>query len=101
MWADNYIEKLRRGETVSFRPRGDSMTPKIYSGQLVTVEPIGRETFLKDGDIVLCKVAGSQYLHLISAVGSNDCFQISNNHGKVNGWCHISNIFGRLTKVSK
>ena len=28
-WASGYIERLRAGETVSFRPRGHSMSPKI------------------------------------------------------------------------
>jgi hypothetical protein len=39
-WASHYIEKLRNGETVKFRPRGNSMQPKIESGQLCTVEPL-------------------------------------------------------------
>jgi len=38
-WATPYIEKLRRGETVQFRPRGNSMAGKIESGQLCTVVP--------------------------------------------------------------
>ena len=37
-WASAYIEKLRGGEPVSFRPRGHSMSGKIDSGQLCTVE---------------------------------------------------------------
>jgi hypothetical protein len=40
-WATHYIAKLLQGETVQFRPRGDSMSGKIDSGQLVTVQPIG------------------------------------------------------------
>jgi hypothetical protein len=36
-WAAAYIQKLRGGETVSFRPRGHSMSGKIESGQLCTV----------------------------------------------------------------
>jgi hypothetical protein len=38
-WATSYIESLLAGETVSFRPRGNSMTGIIESGQLVTVAP--------------------------------------------------------------
>ena len=33
-WAARHIEKLRAGGTVSFRPRGNSMSGKIESGQL-------------------------------------------------------------------
>ena len=40
-WATRYIEELQRGTTVQFRPRGNSMTGKIDSGQLVTVQPTG------------------------------------------------------------
>jgi hypothetical protein len=39
-WASRYIQKLRAGETVSFRPHGQSMTGRIESGQLCTVVPI-------------------------------------------------------------
>jgi hypothetical protein len=43
-WASRYIEKLRAGETVSFRPHGHSMTGRIESGQLCTVVPIDPAT---------------------------------------------------------
>jgi hypothetical protein len=64
-WATPYITRLKLGETVSFRPRGNSMQGKIESGQLCTVEPINDYNTLEKGDIVLCKVNGSEYLHLI------------------------------------
>src|SRR5438270_12049058 len=95
-WATHYIEKLKAGETVSFRPRGNSMTPKIKSGQLCTVAPVNRD--LVKGDIVLCKVRGTQFLHNISAI-KGDQLQISNNHGFVNGWCSKQNVFGILISV--
>lgn len=41
-WATHYIEKLKNDETVQFRPRRNSMKGKIESGQLVTVEAIGK-----------------------------------------------------------
>jgi hypothetical protein len=37
-WATPYIDKLKKGETVQFRPRGNSMSGRIESGQLCTVE---------------------------------------------------------------
>ncbi len=97
-WATQYIQKLKEGKVVQFRPRGNSMSGKISSGQLCTVEPIKDFSLLKRGDVVLCKVAGNQYLHLISAI-SGDKFQISNNQGNVNGWTNQKNIFGKLIKV--
>jgi phage repressor protein C with HTH and peptisase S24 domain len=51
-------------KTISFRPRGNSMQPRIYSGELCTVQPIDDVT-LAVGDVVLCVVSGKQYLHLI------------------------------------
>ena len=96
-WATHYIEKLRGGETVQFRPRGNSMKGKIASGQLVTVEPVTNRQ-LQKGDIVLCKVNGSQYLHLIKAI-QGDRFQIGNNIRRINGWITINSIYGICTLV--
>jgi len=98
-WADNYIKQLQNGETVQFRPRGGSMTGRIESGQLVTVEPLnGRGPQV--GDAVLCKVEGRQFLHLVKAIeGDNERFQIGNNKGRINGWTKWYNIYGIVTKV--
>jgi len=96
-WANYYIEKLKSGETVQFRPRGNSMKGKVESGQLVTVVPInGKE--LQKGDIVLCKVNGTQYLHLIKAI-QGERFQIGNNIGRINGWITQKSIYGICTNV--
>jgi hypothetical protein len=96
-WATQYISQLQAGETVQFRPRGGSMTGKIESGQLCTVEPVEPGT-LEVGDIVLCKVNGSQYLHLIKAI-QGARFQIGNNKGRINGWVGASAIYGRCVRV--
>ena len=98
-WATGHIEKLRAGETVSFRPRGHSMAGKIESGQLCTVEPVDPAT-LAVGDIVLCKVNGQEYLHLVKAV-QGPRFQIGNNRGKINGWVTANAIFGRCIAVEE
>jgi len=58
-WATAHIDRLRRGETVQFRPRGNSMSGKIDSGHLCRVIPVKTEE-LRVGDIVLCKVNGFQ-----------------------------------------
>ncbi len=96
-WAAAYIEKLRAGETVSFQPRGNSMTGKIESGQLCTAEPVETDA-LCVGDIVLCKVNGTEYLHLIKAI-RGPRFQIGNNRGRINGWVSASSIYGRCVRV--
>ena len=96
-WAAHYIAGLGRGEIARFRPRGDSMRGRIESGQLCTVEPVDPTT-LGVGDIVLCKVNGREYLHLIKAIRGGR-FQIGNNRGRINGWISAAAIFGKCTRV--
>lgn len=96
-WATHYIEKLKQGETVSFRPRGSSMTGRIESGQLCTVAPVDPAT-LAVGDVVLCRVRGAEYLHLVKAVQGGR-FQIGNNRGHINGWVPARAVFGRCVRV--
>ncbi|SFL21053.1 hypothetical protein [Lysobacter sp. cf310] len=97
-WATGHIAKLKSGEPVSFRPRGGSMTGKIESGQLCTVEPIADLSSLKAGDIVLCKVGGNEYLHLVKAI-QGQRFQIGNNRGFINGWIGPNAIYGVCTRI--
>jgi hypothetical protein len=73
------------------------MSPKIESGQLCTVGPVD-PTSLAVGEIVLCKVKGSEYLHLVKAI-QGERFQIGNNRGFINGWIGASAIYGRLLRV--
>jgi hypothetical protein len=96
-WASGYIVKLQAGESVSFRPRGHSMSPRIESGQLCTVAPVD-VAILRVGDIVLCKVRGSEFLHIVKAIQGGR-FQIGNNRGFINGWVGAGAIFGKLMTV--
>ena len=183
-WASKYIEALRKGETVQFRPTGYSMNGKIRSKQLITVSPFDVEisskhtpkdisklnnslrkyehehqvkqnilnkvedprlskthvlrseidnlrhrisqvkseiemakkemaktedktyskSDLKKGDIVLCRVNGNDYLHLIKGMRNSRSkyhvqYQIGNNRGGINGWTSSDNIFGICTKI--
>src|SRR5437868_13659178 len=95
--ASGYIARLQIGETVQFRPRGNSMRGKIESGQLCTVEPVAPAT-VKVGDIVLCKVNGKQYLHLVKSIQGKR-FQIGNNQGRINGWVGENGIVGTCTRI--
>ena len=97
-WATKYINELKNGKPVEFRPSGGSMKGHIESGQLVRVVPINRE--LKINDIVLCKVNGSQYLHLVKNI-KNEQYQIGNAKGFINGWISLKDIFGILDLVDK
>ncbi len=73
------------------------MTGKIESGDLCTVEPVSTED-LQVGDIVLCKVGGSQYLHPIKAI-QGQRFQIGNNRGGINGWIGANGINGECIRI--
>jgi hypothetical protein len=96
---DAIAGRVAAGSTVSFRPSGSSMVPMIRSRQLVKVEPVD-PTKVEIGDIVLAKVAGTVYLHLVSAVDSGATrIQISNNRGRINGWTNHARVFGICTAV--
>ena len=73
------------------------MVPRIHSGDLCTVAPMSG-TVPDVGDIVLCRVRGTEYLHLVKAI-DGERFQIGNNRGGINGWIAIGSIFGRLVSV--
>jgi phage repressor protein C with HTH and peptisase S24 domain len=90
------IERLQKGETVQFRPRGNSMKPLIESGSLITVAPASADD-LSEGDVAFCRVSGSVYVHLVTAKDGNGRCQISNNRGRVNGWTKA--IYGKCVKV--
>lgn len=90
--------KLREGTTCIVQGFGNSMLPLIHSGQIVEVVPVQESDNLSLGDIVLCKVKGRYFLHLVSAIRDKQ-YQISNNHKFVNGWITKNSIYGKVTKV--
>ncbi len=96
-WALFAKEALRRGETVQVKPRGHSMRGKVDDGDLVTLEPISPGS-LAVGDIVLVRVHGRDYLHLVKAI-DGERFQIGNNRGGINGWVGPNGIYGKAAKV--
>lgn len=70
------------------------MVPLVRSRQLVRVAPVDLSK-VEIGDIVLARVAGTVYLHLISAVDpAKTRVQISNNRGRVNGWTTHARVYG-------
>jgi hypothetical protein len=96
---DAVASRVAGGATVDFRPTGSSMVPLIRSRQRVTVAPVNPAK-VEVGDIVLARVAGTVYLHLVSAVdASTGRVQISNNRGRVNGWTNHARIYGICVAV--
>ncbi|MET0494689.1 MAG: hypothetical protein ABW000_16330 [Actinoplanes sp.] len=96
---DAHAARVAAGRVVEFRPSGSSMVPLVRSRQLVTVAPVDPAT-VEVGDIVLARVAGTTYLHLVSAVNAaTGRVQISNNRGRVNGWTNYARVYGICTAV--
>jgi hypothetical protein len=96
---DMIANRVAGGETIEFHPTGASMVPLIRSRQRVTVAPTFPST-VEVGDIVLARVAGIVYLHLVSAVDAGrNRVQISNNRGRVNGWTSRDKVYGICTAI--
>ena len=89
-------ERLLAGETIyGYREGGNSMVPLLYSMEPVDIRPIDRDPV--KGDIVFCKIGRKYYTHLVTGVKKGR-YQISNNHGHVNGYTSRENIFGFVSR---
>jgi len=99
-WADGAIKNLAETGEAIIRPRGNSMKGKVESGEEVTLFTCDPAD-LTPGDIVLVKVKGRIYLHLIKAVKGKDKkrFQIGNNKGGINGWVGSNAIYGKAIQI--
>jgi hypothetical protein len=96
-YVESVIADLQAGKTVfNYKEGGKSMEPKIMDGQLQTLIPIPDLSQIKKKDIVLCKVHGNIYTHLVKATRRNGNrweFLIGNNHGHINGWTSL--VYGK------
>ena len=95
-------EHLLSGEVCKITGIGNSMTPILKSKQPVICVPVTEDVELKKRDIVLCKVNGHYYLHLIHAIKTNkndSTYLIGNNHGHMNGWVSRSKIYGVVREI--
>lgn len=101
-WATHAIAALARGEPCQVTPHGNSMRPLVESGATVTLAPYGPGEEPAEGDIVLVKVRGAIYLHLVKALrGKAEArqYQIGNNRGGINGWVSRRGIFGKAVRI--
>ena len=79
-------------------PSSDDHRQRIFDQRLEDREESRADRAVDD--VVLCRVSGSQYLHLILAIKENGSrFQIGNNRGGINGWISRDAIFGRLVRI--
>lgn len=93
-WADQAIKLLEKDGYATIFPKGNSMLPLVKSGQQVNLFSINIDTLHK-GDIVLCKVEGNVYLHLVKAISTGKVL-IGNNKGRVNGW--TKTVYGKMIR---
>ena len=98
-WVTHAVAGLREGRTVQVRPRGHSMRPRIFDGDLVTIAPCDPDRVEK-GDVVLVRIRGNWLLHLVT-VAEKERVQISNNHGHVNGWAGRRSILGKVQTIDR
>ena len=96
-WASVAIERLINGETVQLRPHGTSMSGKVEDGEQVTIRPIHPSDTILVGTIVLCKVKGHEYLHIVKGI-RKESYLIGNNKGGINGWTNREKLYGILVK---
>lgn len=96
-YSDILLELLAHRDVV-LKPKGNSMTPLIKSGERIVLSPV----LPKDvavGDVVLAKVKGRYFIHKVTAIAADGRFQISNNHGHVNGWARM--VYGKVTEIGE
>lgn len=92
------IEDLTAGRAVSdYKEGGNSMRPLIKHREPVRLEPVDTSK-LEKGDMVFVKVKGKIYTHKVLAL-KDDKVMIGNNHGGVNGWTKLTNVYGIVTMV--
>lgn len=98
-WKTRAMKKLEAGEEVTVRPSGNSMKGRVGHKDYVTLAPCDpRELCV--GDVVLARVKGTVYLHLLVAVQGKR-FLIGNNKGGLNGWTTEEKIYGRAVRISR
>lgn len=97
-WADYAKTTLRSGLDVTIKPRGQSMRGRVESGSIVKLTPVTMNEVRVD-DVVLVRVKGKDYLHLVKAK-DGDRILIGNNHGIINGWIGPGGLYGKAVEIS-
>ena len=93
--------RLRAGETVAFRGGGNSLHPRVKSGECCQYAPVFTHNDVKEKDIVFCQIKGRYWGHMVKKktfVGGKDEFEytISNIRGWENGTITLEHIYGKV-----
>ena len=98
--------QLLEGKTVAYRQSGWSLYPRVRSNDLCCYLPVKFDESVAEGDVVFCEVQprGHFYAHLVKTKEWDSHYRcwnywISNMQGRVNGWCSIEHIHGKLFQV--
>lgn len=89
-------ESLNKNGIAQMKVFGNSMTPIIDSGSLLTFK---KDDEYEVGDVVFSKVKGRWIdAHKITKKNPNKGYMIANNHGWENGW--TKQVFGRVIAIN-
>ena len=98
--------QLLDGKTVAYRSSGWSLYPRVHSNDLCCFEPVTFDGQVEVEHIVFCNVQPSGYFygHLVKEKEwhhGDRCWRywISNLKGRINGWCYLPHIYGKLFQV--
>ena len=86
--------QLRAGKTVAYRQSGWSLWPRVRSNDLCCYLPV-----VFDESVVFCEVQPRGHFYEWDAYQGCYKYWISNMKGRINGWCHLQHIHGKLFQV--
>lgn len=93
------IKVLEEKGTVTIKCNGNSMRPIIAPKEAIHLIKVSND-LIRVGDAVFCRINGNLQVHKVTSIrGDYEEFQISNNHGHVNGWTGAKNIFGLAVQI--
>ena len=93
--------ELQNCNTVAFRSSGNSLDPRVCSGDSCTYQPVANAAEIQLNDIVFCEVQPGNrfYAHIVKKIEDWEGrrrFTIANYAGRENGWCYSEHIYGKL-----
>ena len=100
--------QLKEGKTVAYRQSGWSLHPRVKSNDCCCYLPVRFDESVQKDDIVFCEVQpqGYFYAHLVLSKDWNHkdrcwVYTISNLKGRINGWCKLEHIHGKLFQIMR
>ena len=103
-------EALLKGRKCFYRSSGNSLAPRVRSGNGCCYHPVTNADEVNENDIVFCEVQPGDrfYAHVVKYkywhTGDPHeppqwAFIISNIKGRENGWCYMEHIYGKCVEI--